>query len=308
MEYNANSTGIEQVPGGEQETVVESQTQTGGTEELAFEKENRRNGLVRVSAGQETVVESRQDGTDDGSHVGEDSGDSRQPDDAGQAGQRKQSREENAAMRAARLRGAQEAQRAERARTDEMIAESGVVNPYTGKPFTGLQDYLDYARQHRESQIAQQAEKSGRTVEEITEEMDDRDFLRKMRRQQATQSQQPQPNNEEMDFLRRDVVDFVEKYPDVDLQKLENNQEFLKFCGSRFKKEPLAGLYQAFTELVGNAQQAAQVKAVSRANRSTGGGTSGGVTLTPTQQSALDKWNSENPEMAMTAKEFLSRK
>ena len=38
-----------------------------------------------------------------------------------------------------------------------------------------------------------------------------------------------------------------------------------------------------------------------------GGGSTGGVTLTPAQQKSLDDWNRANPDMQMTAKEFLQR-
>ena len=307
MFENANSTAAGQVASGEQETVVESRTENPGTEELGFEAENRKNGFGLVPEGRETVVESQQEGTEEGSGVGEDGGEGRQPDSAGQAGAKKQSREENAAMRSMRLRAQQEAAAAERARTDEMIASSGITNPYTGKPFEGLQDYLDYARQHRESEIAEEAEKSGRTVEEVTEERNDRDFVRSMRRQQAQQSASTQQDTDEMEFLRRDVLNFVERHPDVDVAQLEKNQHFLRFCGSRFKKEPLADLYDSYTEFRGGVEQAAVAKAASRAERSTGGGTSGGMALTPSQQNALDRWNEENPDMKMTIKEFLKR-
>ena len=37
------------------------------------------------------------------------------------------------------------------------------------------------------------------------------------------------------------------------------------------------------------------------------GGTAGGAALSPAQQYVLDAWNTEHPEMAMTAKEFLGR-
>lgn len=307
MFENANSTAAEQVASGEQETVVESQAENTAAEDTGFDAESRKNDFMLVDDGRESVVDSHEGGTEEGSEVGEDGGEGRQPDSAGQAGAKKQSREENAAMRSIRLRAQQEAEAAERARTDEIIASSGGVNPYTGKPFTGLQDFLDYTKKYRESAIREEAEKSGKTVEQVTEEMDDRDFVRNLRRQQAQQPTGAQ-DTDEMAFLRQDVLNFVERHPDVDVAQLEQNQHFLKFCGSRFKKEPLADLYDAYQEFRGGVEKAAVVKAASKAERSTGGGTSGGTALTPSQQSMLDAWNRENPDMPMTAKDFFRKR
>lgn len=303
MFENTNSTAAEQVASGEQGTVVESPAQEQ-QKELAFEKENRENGLSLVSPGQESAVDSpAEDGNVSDPEVGEDSGDGREPDSAGQAGKRTQSREENAAMRNMRLRAEAEAAAAERAKTDEIIASSGGINPYTGKPFAGLEDFLEYAKKFREGQIAEEAEKSGRSVEEVTEEWDDRDYIRRMRTQE--QNAAAKQSDDVGEFLRRDVQDFVTRHPDVDVAQLENNPAFRKFCGSRFMKEPLADLYEDYLEIKGGAERAAVARSASRTERSTGGGTTGGTVLTPGQQSALDRWNEENPEMAMTAKEFM---
>ena len=309
MFENANSTAAEQVASGEQGTVVESPAQEQ-QKELAFERENRENGLYLVSPGQESAVDSQQDdGNGSNPQVGEDSGGGREPDSAGQDGKAKQSREENAAMRAMRLRAEAEAKAAEKARTDEVIAKSGGINPYTGKPFAGLDDFLEYAKKFRDGQIAEEAERSGRTVEEVTEEWDNRDFVRKMRQQQEgeTQHAAAAPEEDVSEFLRRDVQEFVTRHPDVDVAQLENNPAFRKFCGTRFMKEPLADLYDDYLEIKGGAEKAAVARSASRAERSTGGGTTGGQALTPSQQSMLDQWNRENPEMAMTAKDFFRR-
>ena len=111
-------------------------------------------------------------------------------------------------------------------------------------------------------------------------------------------------------FIEQDVVEFTRKYPQFgaeELAALENNAQFRRFCGSRFGREPLAELYGAYRELLGGINAAAQVRAQSRARRSTGSGAAGGAMLTPQQKGALDAWNAEHPEMAMTAGEFLKR-
>ena len=48
---------------------------------------------------------------------------------------------------------------------------------------------------------------------------------------------------EEDDFLARDLAEFERRFPDVDVEELEADGMFRRFCGSRYAKEPLAALY-----------------------------------------------------------------
>lgn len=109
-------------------------------------------------------------------------------------------------------------------------------------------------------------------------------------------------------FVQSDVLDFMERYPGFDadgLEALERNEQFRRFCGTRYAREPLAQLYGDYLSVIDGAGAAAVSRANSRSARSTGGGTAGGATLSPEQRRALENWNEENPEMAMTAKEYL---
>ena len=109
-------------------------------------------------------------------------------------------------------------------------------------------------------------------------------------------------------FVQSDVLDFIERYPGFDadgLEALERNEQFRRFCGTRYAREPLAQLYGDYLSVIDGAGAAAVSRANSRSARSTGGGTAGGATLSPEQRRALERWNADNPEMAMTAKEYL---
>ena len=229
------------------------------------------------------------------------------PDDAGQEERRRQSREENAAIRAARIAARREAEAEISRRTDEDIAASGVMNPYTNKPFSSVKEFREYGKTIRQAEIRKQARETGRTEEEVEAELADKDFVRKMR-QQADRENAERRNREEREaFIRKDVQDFVRRHPDVDLEKLENNKSFLKYCGTRFGREPLGDLYEDYLEVVGEAGRAAVAKQAGRSERSTGGGNTGGTPITASQQRSLDAWNAANPDMQMTAKEFLRR-
>ena len=101
---------------------------------------------------------------------------------------------------------------------------------------------------------------------------------------------------------------FREKYPDVDLLRLEQEGAFRKFCGSRLYKEPTEQLYEDYMAFTREAEDRAERRAADRAARSTGSGSgkaAGG--LSHSQQRELEEWNRAFPGMRMSAKEFRER-
>ena len=133
-------------------------------------------------------------------------------------------------------------------------------------------------------------------------------YERAMRELREQRESEELSARQDMEFLARDVAEFRERYPGVDLLDLEQDEAFLRFCGSRYGREPMAELFTDYLELTARQQTAAQARSDSRSRRATGAGSgSGGETLTVDQQKALDEWNRAFPQMRMTAKEFLSR-
>lgn len=264
------------------------------------------------AAGQGRVVGAQQgDPRTAGTEVGEDKagGEPAGPDGAGQDGDRKKgnTQQENAAIRAARLRARREAMEEAKRAADEAILNSGVINPYTEKPFASMKEFEEYGQRVRQAKLARKAKETGRSVEELSEEEEDRAFLSRLRKSAKKSDEAQQSARARREFIERDALDFVEKHPEVDVEALDNNKTFRRFCGSRYGNEPLSTLYEDFVAVVGKAGEAAVAKAGSKTARSTGSGTAGGVMLSPSQKKTLDAWNAEHPEMAMTAKEFLGR-
>lgn len=279
---------------------------SGAQESVVDSPESRTDGDA-VLDGRDDFVDRQEEHGQEGPDAGEGSGEDRGSDGAGQGEGQTNTRAENAAIRAARIRAQREAETRMGARLDEEIASSGVLNPYTGRPFANMKEFREYGKKLREAELTEQAKKTGKSVEELTEEEADRAFLSDLRRREEAKSAERAKTRERRAFIENDVIDFVTKHPDVDVEKLENNPSFRRFAGSRFGREPLSALYEDFCGLVSEAGRSGAEKAASRAIRSTGAGSSGGAALTPTQQRELDRWNAENPDMAMTAKEFLSR-
>lgn len=229
-------------------------------------------------------------------------------DNAGQERQKKQTHEDNAAARAARVRAEQETAERLQREYDDKIAGMGVVNPYTGKPIGSFKEFEGYGEQFRREKLELEAKKQGRPVEELEEEEENKSFLAQLKQREREQREAAGAALARQSFMVTDLGRFREEFPNVDVAKLEGNTKFKKFAGDRLYQKPLAELYRDFVELVSDTERAAVERAAGKQQRSTGGGQGGGgEMLTPEQSAALEEWNRENPEMKMTAKEFLSR-
>lgn len=286
----------------ELENLNPTEQELSGGQEGAVDLPENENRNGDAGDGQESAVDSRQDGASEDSGAGEGAENS---DGAGQG--RGQSREENAAVRAARLRERAEAERRERARADEEIASAGIINPYTGAAFKTLEEFKEYGKRYHADRIAEEAKKTGKTVEELTEEQENKAFVAKMRKQEQERTKQAENEQKRLDFAIKDVKQFQTAHPQVDVGKLIENKTFLRFAGSRYGVEPLSALYEDYCEIVGDAGRAAVLKSESKAGRSTGSAGGGADSLTAAQRNALAEWNAANPDMQMTAKEFLKR-
>lgn len=133
-------------------------------------------------------------------------------------------------------------------------------------------------------------------------------FERAMRQIRTEQELERSEQDRTGEFIERDLEQFMEVYPEVDVAELDADRYFRRFCGSRYGREPLAELYADYLEIAGGQRAAGALRAESRSRRQTGTGSgSGGETLSARQQEELDEWNRTYPGMKMSAKEFLSR-
>ena len=118
-----------------------------------------------------------------------------------------------------------------------------------------------------------------------------------------------------LDFLTVDIRNFQDEFPFVDLERLEKDDLFFKFCGSRFGHERTATLYRqynAFKKYIETAcnnyyryhkqdgWRPPQLKEQPSEEPE-------GPRLTMAQSERLAVWNKANPHLQMTPEEFLSR-
>lgn len=254
----------------------------------------------------EDLQEPEAEATDEESEATDGQEPAEDPGDGGRERQEKQKRTDNHIAKAARLRERRETEERINREVDAEIAAMGLVDPYTNQPIRTRQQLNAYSRAAQEAQIRERAEQENRPAEDIRREMEDRRLAEQKRKEMDDEKSKSDAKRRQEEFLQADAADFMERYPSVDIIKLQGNADFREFCGSRFGKEPLGDLYESYMKLFGKAS--AKSKAESKAARGVGGGTgTAGSGLTAAQQKELDAWNRENPDMKMTAKEFLSR-
>lgn len=113
----------------------------------------------------------------------------------------------------------------------------------------------------------------------------------------------------DQDWVKQ-VDAFTKKHPTIDLEKLSENQKFLRFV--KGKNLPLIDLYEDFVDLLGGAEAEAIAKLQSNVDRSTSSGRQKGSAeggthgLTPRQIALVDDYNRGNPDKKMSYKEYAT--
>lgn len=227
----------------------------------------------------------------------------------------KQNREDNHFAKQARLKAERDAKakvdRLANEKLTQLLKESGVENPYTDKPFESVEEFTEYGKKVRDAKLKEKAEESGRTIEEVQEEEEAKAYLRNKKKEEESnrlaEQRKAAEEAERSNFFEEDLANFLEAYPDVDVAKLDANENFRKFCGTRYGKEPLAELYTDYLSLVDVSEKAGMAKRDTRNERSTGSGSDGGTRLTAQQQRDNDEWAKRFPHMKMSPSEFMKR-
>lgn len=105
----------------------------------------------------------------------------------------------------------------------------------------------------------------------------------------------------------KQVTEFEEKHPDINIEALNEDKRFLKFANKRIGT--ITELYEEYLEFLDDTAQEVASKLKKSAERTTGGGTQSNTStgLSKSEQEQLDDWNRRNPHMKMSAKEFKER-
>lgn len=146
----------------------------------------------------------------------------------------KQTKEENSKFAQARRKAEAEFKKKEEEafRRGKMEAYKGKINPYTQTEITDEEDLKVY------EEMCDMAKKG---LDPVT---DYASYVISKRREERKAKEEQEKINEE---AKQDIEDFQEKYPDIDLNELLNDEDFKDYIDG--KRQPLIGLYEKYKKL-----------------------------------------------------------
>ena len=210
--------------------------------------------------------------------------------EAASGAKEKQSRKENSRYADARRAGKEEGAKEERERINKMLKRQGIPNPAAeGKTLESIEEIEEYGIAYR----AAQREVDPSVIRE-------EDEVRSWKEERDAEA----ARKAEEEKVQEDLRAFRERYPNVNLEELGKSKSFERFAGSRVERESLADIYASYCDFLADYEPKAKPE---KSERSTGEGGGASGAISGAKQKALDEWNRLNPEMAMTAAEFLSR-
>ena len=190
----------------------------------------------------------------------------------GEVDPEKQSKEQNAAN-ARRRREAERQAALKEAREQAIIDTLKGKNPYTGELMKDSADVDEYL-----------------AMREIEEKGGDplTDFSRHHKEKAREQVAKEKESEEEKEWYRSDAEAFKAKHPEVDLDKLIQDEGFQLFADGKVEKRvPLAEIYEGYIKIVGGFEKQAQKKATQLlANKKASPGSLSGTNAT----SEPDTW------------------
>lgn len=164
-------------------------------------------------------------------------------------------------------------------------------------------EYIEKIRTaERMKVLEERAKATGEDLETVLlkEQVEAAKAAEKKREAEEQAAKQQQAHWEEM------VAELAEKYPKLDLEKLDKNEQFIKFLRNSNPALRLVEVYENFAELTGKAAEAGMKRASSRGERSTGkdDGSAGGEELALTKtELRLCKENGISPKKFLEDKE-----
>ena len=185
----------------------------------------------------------------------------------------KHTKEENA-ENARRRREEERSRELEAMRHKTILEVLGGVNPYTKEPMKDSEDVKEYLE-----------------MKEIAASGKDpvADYARWKKQKEKERAAEEKKAADEREWRQKDSIAFAEAYPDVKIEDLAKNPNFLAFAAGKVGTVPLADIYRDYTE-TGNAfvKEYQEKVAKERANKnaspgSLGSGGSPGEYFTPEQ-------------------------
>lgn len=144
--------------------------------------------------------------------------------------------------------------------------------------------------------LQEQADQNGTSPELLAEIRGLKAEVKELKQEKADQKAEAERLTAAQSRIDKEIKEFMEKYPDIDHEKLSSNEKFNRFFKRSSKDLTLTEIYEDYIDLIGDAEKAAIAKVNSNKARSTSSGKGkgeldGGTYGLTDRQQALAKEN-----------------
>lgn len=209
---------------------------------------------------------------------------------------------ENAKYAAAR-KEAEQKQREAESKLNKILDAFGV------KSYAELAALSPELSEVEKNELTKEATDTGENVEQLIERKQLKKLLELHNAKEAARVAELERDKEAKAKAAADLAEFKETFPNINADALFKDEDFMDYADGKIGRRTLVELYNSYMRLSNKSATAARYRADSRAERATGTGKTGEkVVITREQAIMLAQWNRDNPDMKMTAKEFLNRR
>ena len=163
--------------------------------------------------------------------------------------QTKEQNSQNARRRREAERQAELKRAADEAREQAIIETLGGINPYTNEEMKDSADVKEYL-----------------TMREIERNGGDplSDFAKYHKKQEKERAKHEQKQKDEEDWFAKDKSDFIAKYPEINIDELISNEDFVDYAEGKVGKVPLAKIYEGYARIAAKYEKKAKQLATQR--------------------------------------------
>ncbi|MBR2070404.1 MAG: hypothetical protein IJ981_03155 [Clostridia bacterium] len=182
--------------------------------------------------------------------VSEDTEEVTQEEDKGEESEVKKAwKNESNAKFAAERRAKERKEAEEKAYRRGIIDSLGGKNPYTNEPIEDDADVEEFL-------TMREIEKKGGDPT-----YDYAKYVKEKAREKAKETAKAQEEASKKEWFSNDLAAFIDKHPDVDVDKLIEDKAFQAFAEGKVGNKPLADIYDRYCAIFGNVEKKAQEKA-----------------------------------------------
>lgn len=213
-----------------------------------------------------------------------------------------QSAEDNKKYAAAR-REAEEKLKKTTDSYNALLAQAGITD------LSDLSGKLPTMTPERKAKLEEEAIEKGEDPEEYIEKIENREYIKHIKAKEAIQALKEVKDKQQKEFIEADRAEFEKTYPNLKVDEVLKDEDFMAYAKPQLLSVPLATIKSNWDKLTAKIKGKTIQKAVVRQEQATSSGKGGEViTISRSDEAARLEWNKNNPELAMSRRDFAKYK